>query len=416
MIGLLVESWTSLESSHVFREPLMRISIRVLAKLTPVYLWVALSLTAPLRAQPEAQAMEAIVQVFNDNRDRFRSFSARFQVKRGIATSSEAAWREQFNPTYTQDGLLVAKNGDLRYELKCLNGELTMAEHAARRAAAPNTSPATGGGCASLGELFAQRQNMRITVSPLLKSVNLIESQPIEATHSPLSMGIMGPGDNYSPVAWIQGAKAGKYYCKYLGTDRVDDATVDVIECGLHPSDALQHKFVWYLDLSQGAIPRKRMSFRPDGSLRVETKATAIQRISNGGYICSKCISVGSDSPGRWEVWVISLTSIDTTEPTRDMLAIELGPEWKVVNVKDMRSFVKLEKAENLYLDDLPSWLARCDERLQAVIEEQTKLGFSATVTPTHAPPSRFGWWIAAGVVTAGAVGIALLVWRYVDR
>lgn len=380
--------------------------------LLVVALFVQAAVAPSARGQSEKEALDVIAQVFADNRQRFDSFSCRFQVVRGRAESVEDAWKEKLAVRSVEDGLLVARKGDLRYDMKCLVGELSLAELKKQITPGPGTRH-TPTDCLSRAEMFSKGLGMRVTRSSTLESVNFVPNMPIRAMHTPLSMGIMGPGDRLSPLASIQTAQSGKSYCKYLGTEVLGGNQVDVIECGTQATNDPQQKSIWYLDLAHGAVPRMRRSIDADGSLVGETRVLEIKKVESGGFICAKCVTVYPDSDAEaCTVWIITLTSIDMTDPTAEMLGIDLPAGTRVMNTADPRSTFRLSRPEKLRLDDLPEWLKRCDEKLAIRIQDQKRLGVSFE-SPTH-HPGRWIWWsVMAGGAAMAVVGIFYCLRRF---
>jgi hypothetical protein len=355
-----------------------------------------------------SEAFETIVAVFSANREKFKSFSCRFHVVRGTADSLEAAWKENFKILSVQEGLFAAKDGDLRYDLRCEMGEKSLEQMASEQDNNAHRS-FTGANCLSSGEFLHARLNMRVAYGSTLRVLNIDGKGSFEGTLNPLAMGIMGRGDQFSPVAWIQGAKAGKYESKYKGTELIDGVVVDVVECGLERNSERQTRFVWFLDLARGAIPVRYCRYEPDGTMSAETKAFDVRKLDNGGYICGKTVSVYAGNQGRCDVWVITLDAIDFTEPPRDMFALDVDAGWSVVNVEDMRSSVRLSQNERFYLDELPQWIERCNGRLNVVVEQQRELGSSPE---TVAHPSGAWWWFAASIGLVVMFGV-LIIRRY---
>jgi hypothetical protein len=358
----------------------------------------------------DAENIESIAQVFAANRDQLEKFSCQFQVVNGVADAPASAWREDIAIRRVEEGVFAVNAGDLRYELECVIGQPTN-DQIKKLSKEPGNERAVAVACLSSAQLYSKGKHLWVTYSPHLSSINLVPNSPVEAVNTPLSMGIMGAGDKYSPLAFIRGAQAGNYHCRYLGTEVLDGVTVDVLETGLTNSKEPQHKFVWYLDLHRGGIPLLQKWLREDGSLYAETRCIDVRRLSNGGFISGKSVSVYFESDGRCSVNIIKLLSVDLTEPSREMLSLDLPAGTEVVNTADMRSQIKLTAGERLYVDELDQWLKRCDEQLHKTIEEQKGLGveFQSSAHPTR----RHWWWMGGVGIAVAIVCVAVVIRRH---
>jgi hypothetical protein len=263
--------------------------------------------------------------------------------------------------------------------------------------------------------MYAGRHSARVSLSPLLRVVNIAEHQEIEATKTPLSMGIMGRGDKHSPLALIEAARLGKVHCAYQGTDTVDGIQVDVIETALDPT-GVGSKRRWFLDVARGAVPIRVVRFSGDGTPDAETRSINVREVSNGGFVCEKSISVyRMAGQGRCSVWVITLTSIDMTEPPQDVFSIHLEPGFRVMNVRDARSQITVSSDEVFDLDQLPQWISRGDRQVAYWAAEEKRVGVSF-VSPTHSGTKQVWWWIALGGAAITLIGVGMFLRRYASR
>jgi hypothetical protein len=177
-------------------------------------------------------------------------------------------------------------------------------------------------------------------------------------------MGMLGPGEIYSPLFFIQGQKAGTSYCKYLGKSRLDGLEVDSMESGRQKTKEAEPLIVWHFDLARGGVPLKRSVINKDGSLRYETVATKIKQLDNGAYICERAVFLSKWEKG-WKTEVIELASMDLNPPARETLAMTLPDDCKVLCMKDLRQSARAGKGEKVHVDDLQAWVKRCEKRGQ---------------------------------------------------
>jgi hypothetical protein len=316
-------------------------------------------------APSDEEALENIAKVYSENREKLRSFTCRFKVTAGMAASATEGLAEKFPPKSIQNGLWIVRDGDVRYELRCAKGELTREE--LNRKGPDEILPngrgiSAGGDCSSSLELYSEKSHIRAVIGLTLNVVNLHEKGTTEVVKTPVSMGMLGPGEIYSPLFFIRGQQAGTSYCKYLGKSKLDGVEVDVMESGrLKTKDAEPH-IVWHFDLARGGIPLNRSVINKDGSLRYETVATSIKRLDNGAYICERSVFLAKWEKG-WKTEMIELTSMDLNPPARAMLEMTLPDDCKVICMKDLRQAVRVGKGEKMHVDDLYDWVIRCERR-----------------------------------------------------
>lgn len=386
------------------------LAAHVASRFAAVLISISASLAGSVAQDARGEEkLDAIAQVFLANRENFQSFSCKFRVIHGRASSIENAWSEKLDIRSEQYGLLAVHAGKMRYDSRCVKGEKTMAEMAAQLDK-DRGRQTTSAACSSKGEFFDANLDIHVPYGSLLRVVNIHRQGTFQIVHNPLSMGIMGPGDQFSPAGWIAAAKAGKHDCSYKGTQVIDGVTTDVIECGFDASAQRQHRLVLHLDLQRGAIPLRQYGYDPDGGPESETRALDIRRTANGGWICGKSISVYPSKNGRCSVWVIALEEIRLEPPDRELFAIDLEDGWEVSNVADMRSTVRITGRERFYLDELPQWIDRCNERLGVVVKRQQALG--ASVEPMRHADHTW-WWVGLGSGAIALLGGALLFRRY---
>ena len=192
--------------------------------------------------------------------------------------------------------------------------------------------------------------------------VNLHEKATTEVVKTPISMGMLGPGENYSPLFFIQGQQAGTSYCKYLGKSQLDGVEVDVMESGRKKTKEAEPYIVWHFDLARGGVPLKRSVINKDGSLRYETVATSIKRLENGAFICERCVFLSKEKTD-WKADIIELTSMDLKPPLRETLSITLPDSCHVICAKDLRQSLRTGKGEKMHVDDLQDWVKKCEKR-----------------------------------------------------
>lgn len=343
-------------------------------KPIPILVFGLISLlsVAPLLAaepaiekKPATDPLANIAKIYSENREKLRAFTCRFKVTEGLAASAADGLAGKFVPTSIQDGLWIVSGGDVRYELHCLKGGVT---HEDLKGKGPDEILPNGLGistidCASQFELYSQKNCIRAVIGPLLNVANLYEKAKTEVVMTPISMGMLGRGENYSPLFFIQGQQAGTSYCKYLGKAQLDGVEVDVMESGRLKTKEAEQYIVWHFDLVRGGVPLKRSVFNKDGSLRYETVATSIKQLENGAFMCERSVFLSKWEKG-WKSEIIELTNMDLKPPARELLVIELPEGCKVICMKDLQS-VRVGKGEKMHVDDLQDWVKRCEKRVK---------------------------------------------------
>ena len=147
-------------------------------------------------APNDEEALENIAKVYSENREKLRSFTCRFKVTEGMAANEADGLAGKFPPKSVQNGLWIVRDGDVRYELRCVKGELTREE--LNRKGPDEILPnglgiSAGGDCVSELELYSEKSRIRATIGLTLNVVNLHEKGTTEVVRTPVSMGILGP-------------------------------------------------------------------------------------------------------------------------------------------------------------------------------------------------------------------------------
>ncbi len=314
--------------------------------------------------------LEFMEQVYLHNRELFHAFTCRFRILEGHATDITEAVDGRLTEVVAKTGLWISDGGDGRYELLCDEKV---------RVDPPNPETVAEGGdregivttvaCLPLTELYSNEKRRRVDCSRLFNLASLQEDGTYTAVYTPISMGIMGPGETLSPAEIIRGARQKRFYCRHSGVETIDGSLVDVIETGLEPSPNGAPFLTFYLDVRRGCVPLRAVFKNPDGSKAGETIATSIRKCENGGYICDRAVLTWTRRSGL-AVTVIELVDLDLSRPPRDSLALSLNVGTEVVEAKDLRSLFKLDKQESMHIDDFDRWSQRCRASLDRYLAE----------------------------------------------
>lgn len=366
----------------------------------------------PQRAVHDGK-LEFIEQVYLHNRELFRAFTCRFRVLEGRATDMSAALDGRLTDVVSKTGLWISDGGDGRYELLCdekvrvAPPESDVVAKGSELAGVMTTVP-----CLPTTELYSNERRRRVDCSRLFNVVSLQEGGTYTAVYTPISMGIMGPGERLSPAEMIRGARQKMFYCRHSGIEMIDGDAVDVIEAGLGGAPNGAPFCTSYLDARRGCIPLRAVFRNPDGSMAGETIATSIRKCENDGYICDRAVLTWTRRSGL-AVTIIELVSLDLSRPPRDSLALSLTAGTEVVDAKDLRSLFKLEQRESLRIDDFDTWLQRCRGNLDRYLGEVARREHPGHRSGSHTNEVRgfTGVFIFAGLLISVAI-----VWLCMKR
>jgi len=316
-------------------------------------------------------ALKVIEETYARNREKFAAFTCKFQVTEGTSKTLEDAIAGRIDDKLIRNGLWVVSPDEMRYELDCPPGTSVIRP--------PTVSPSEARGgviteidCLPLIELWSRKDQMAVSLSPVLRAVNLAEKSSYRAVLNPLTLGVMGRGEFNSPAALIAGSRAGSRRCQYKGEVELDGVKLAVIETSMNNADSPQRLWTWYLDLARGAFPVKVVFKDANGTQYGETRTLAVKPTPNAGFIAEQFLQTWTRDD-RVAVIHVTLTELTTAPPSREQLAVTIHPGFHVIDASDMRSAFRTTRAETMYADELEPWRIRCQESLQATLEKNKR-------------------------------------------
>jgi hypothetical protein len=320
------------------------------------------------------EALKILEETYARNRAKFAAFTCKFQVTEGTSKSLEEAIAGRIDGKLIRNGLWVVSPDEMRYELDCPPGTSTL-----KPPAIPPSEAKAGGvfteiDCLPRIELWSRKAQMAVSVSPVLRVVNLKEQSDYPAILNPLSLGIMGAGELNSPAAFIVGYRAGSRSCRYKGETDHEGTKLAVIETRMRDTDLPQPFWTWYLDLARGAFPVRVVFREANGTLNGETRTLSVKEAPNGGFIAEQFLQTTWTRDDRLAVIRVTLTDLTLAAPPRDRLAVPITPGFQVIDVSDMRSAFRTTRRETMYADEMELWRKRCHETLQARLEKYKRL------------------------------------------
>lgn len=342
--------------------------IQVLSRIVLVVVLVGLGLGDSCSVQgedvsaPDREKLQEIATAIKKNQERFEDFTCRFTYTEGRSASIEDAIAGRVRDPLVREGLWLARNGLMRYELSCPAGttEVTYPD-----SPADGKPVFTSVRCSPDLVLYNRDRAMHAVIGPLISVVNLSSRSPAAPIQwTPLSCGVMGTGYENSPAAFVADSIKGIRFCRYVGPDRTHPE-LEVIETGHHPLGKLEHgTALWYLDRKRSCFPTK-VVFKKEKEgveqVSAEMRVVALRQLENGGYLCEKAVMAVPSGEGI-SARVLELKSIELRPPAEADLAITINPKTQITVDDERLSYHYLMAPESITAANLPKWVERAQQ------------------------------------------------------
>jgi len=351
---------------------------------------------------------ETVCLVYQHNMEVLKTFSCTFHVTTGTAKSRDEAFAGNVSKARTRPGTWKMLDGSGIYTLECADDDASADRRKLTSEDADDAIRSSDRGkflaqdCTADIEVVSAVHDIRATYDRNLRVVNLHSDGRWSAVFTPLSMGIMGAGFEFSPLAFMEGASKGTHTLSYVASEDLSGSEVDVLEGTIAEGPLSAGRWRWHMDIAKGGLPVLIQLLDGQGRERGEARAVEIKRLSNGAWIVQKSVLI-SERAGTFRSTMIDIDDITLDPPNASELQFTTKPGDRVINVSDMRSSVIADEGDFVHVDNLPEWIDRCAGRLKERLVE-----YEADEKFKNAPPANSGG-IFLVVAIAATVGGAIL-------
>lgn len=386
-------------SSRVFR----------LHFLPAVFVVVSPGLASLLAEEPPAEVdademAEALQQGYLANREAFPAFTCRFVLREGGANTVEDALEGKLFNVVVSNGLWVVNDARQRYELICDDPEREEPQPPDKPP--PDDKPVSLTSVDCISKKLLSDGVLGLSYVPRLLTANIgtRHGTDPEIVYTPLSMGIMGSGEQLGPA--LRQRPGFDVFRRYGGRRMVDGAAREILVTG----EVGGSRKEWWLDAQRGFLPMEVRYHSGGEYLDARTVVTEVRNCSNGAYFPERSVTImHPNAPIPKRAWIIELRELDLTRPAKSTLAIEIDPGSDIVEPPTMLASVRVSSSERVNVGDLETWVQRCRESRAVKLAERRP-----HAEPTGMSPGRLLFVLANLAMFASVAG--WLAWRWYRR
>jgi hypothetical protein len=353
---------------------------------------------------------------YKKNRESFTNVNCKFQLTRNANVENiQQAVKDELQhgtDTVIQDGVLLIKEGNVRFELKCRINVKKIAEDKLKnifdtiKNHSNDTQRSIPMPCLDVF-VMSSIDSYRLTYSNINETANIFPRGIQEGSYgielSPFDMGIMARNEYLSPYKYLQDCISGKYLGQYEGTQEINGQQLEVVtfstkESNNHP------RMKFGFDPKKGFLATYIIAYDDKTHAPLyEAFILDVKHCSDNRFFPVKSVVI-IYLDGKKYVNSFVVTELDVDTPLDlNLLRFEI-PKGAQVSVPSFRDqWLTVEEPLSIIPQDIEQLQKKCIEYAKAYIKKHT--------TPPEFEPSlkRGNWWrvifIVAGLILIGVGG-----------
>ncbi len=371
-----------------------------------------ISICPVLAADSDRDLLGVLAESYSQNREGFSSFSCKFTVDAGLASTREdaLAGKLQPGPIGPRKGLWIVDGTRARYEILCDPKDIERFQKAIEKRIKEGGEGPASTNCADRVRLDGN--GYRIKFGPFIHGANLFgrnESDGEGIRMTPFNMDVMGADEFSNPARYMRSCLSGRFQFVVKGTQTINDLDLIVVQVhdqkgpkgepigptlGFDPKAGYLARYISLMDTRTGMIFS-------------EVFVNEVKSCSGDRWFPTKVTVVrNSDAPPPFQVERLTVTELDADHrPEADDFKIDL-PAGTMVSTPGKDQWLTLAQAESFSPDTLPA--------LEERMVETGKKHLAAAKQPRKpdAGASWAGWIALINVVALGLIAIVFFVRR----
>jgi hypothetical protein len=354
---------------------------------------------------------------YKKNRDSFTNVNCKFLVTQHaqaetIPEALEYKWQITSN-TVIRDGILLVKEGNTRFELKCRSDIKKFAEYELKKI--KNQSDQTNDNnkryiVIPCSDVFVISSNdlFRLTYSTINETVNIFPKGVEEGTYgveySPFDMGIMARNEYSSPYRYLQDCIRGRFVGHYEGMQEINGQQLEIVT--FSTKDSNNHpRMKFGFDPKKGFLATYIVDYNDRTHTPIyEAFITEMKHCSGDRYFPMRSVVVFPEN-GKFRVSSIEVTALDVDTPLDpNLLCFEI-PKGAQVNVPSFdNQWMDAEETILVTPQKIEKLHQNCIAYGKAYLERHQTPPFSNFTEPNL----QRGNWLRVILIVAGLILIGI--------
>jgi hypothetical protein len=356
---------------------------------------------------------------YKKNRDSFTNVNCKFLVTQHaqaetIPEALEGKWQIT-SKTVIRDGILLVKEGNTRFELKCRLDVKKIVEDELKKLTATSKTNQSNDTqmlmitVPCLDELVLSTKDLyRLTYSSMGKIVNIIpkgvEEGGVGIEFSPFDMGVMARNEYSNPYRYLQDCIRGRFSGKYEGMQEINGQQLEIVTFSTKESNN-QPSMKFGFDPKKGFLATYIADYdNKTHTLIYEAFIMETKHCSGDRYFPMRSVVVYREN-GKYRVNSIEVTELDVDiPPDSNLLQLEIPKEYQV-NVPSFKDqWMKTEETILVTPQEIEKLHQNCIAYGKAYLERHQTPPFSNFAEPNL----ERGMWIKTILIVAGLILIVI--------
>jgi hypothetical protein len=389
-------------------------------------LLIGLSFLAKSSYCSDNDVFRVLSESYKKNRDSFTNVNCKFLVTlhAQAETIPQALEGKSKNTSKTvvQNGLLLIKDGDIRFELQCRDDLKKITEDKLKSFFGESkknqshdvqeqmiTVPCLDHFVLSTKDLY------RLTYSDTIEVANIIpkgvEEGGVGVEFSPFDMGVMARNEYSNPYRYLQDCISGRFFGCYEGTQEINGQQLEIVTFSTKDSNN-QPAMKFGFDPKKGFLATYIADYDNKTHTPIyEAFIMETKRCSGDRYFPMRSVVVFSENEkfrindGKYRVNSIEVTELDVDTPLDlNRLRFEI-PKGTQVSVPSFENqWMNAEEAISMTPQEIEKLHQNCIAYAKAYIERHTTPSFSNLSEPNL----QRGMWIKTILIVIGLTLIAI--------
>jgi hypothetical protein len=357
---------------------------------------------------------------YKKNRDSFTNVNCKFLVTQHalaetIPQSLESKWKIT-SKTVILDGILLVKEGNTRFELKCrLDVEKFVEDELKKQTATSQTNQSNDTQMSMIivpcsDDLVLSTKDLyRLTCSRIGKIVNIIprgvEEGGVGIEFSPFDMGVMARNEYSNPYKYLQDCIRGRFLGHYEGTQEINGQQLEIVTFSTKEDSNNHPRMKFGFDPKKGFLATYIADYNHKTQAWVyEAFITETKHCSGDRYFPMRSVVVFPEN-GKYRTNSIEVIEIDVdTPPDFNLLQLEI-PKGYQINVPSFKNqWMKAEEAILVTPQEIEKLHQNCIAYGKAYLERHQTPPFSNFAEPNL----KRGMWIKTILIVVGLVLIII--------
>jgi hypothetical protein len=356
---------------------------------------------------------------YKKNRDSFTDVNCKFLVTQHaqaetIPQAIEGQWKIT-SKTVIRDGIMLVKEGNIRFELKCkLDVEKFVEDELKKQIATSKTNQSNDTQKSMItvpcldNLVLSTKDLYRLTYSSIGKIVNIIpkgvEEGGVGIEFSPFDMGVMARNEYSNPYKYLQDSIRGRFSGKYEGTQEINGQQLEIVtfstkESNNHP------RMKFGFDPKKGFLVTYITTYDNKTHTPIyEAFIAETKHCSGNRYFPMRSVIVYPEK-GKYRVNSIEVTELDVdTPPDSSLLQLEI-PKGYQINVPSFENqWMKAEETILVTPQEIEKLHQNCIAYGKAYLERYQTPPFSNFAEPNL----KRGMWIKTILIVVGLILIVI--------